>query len=128
MAQLKYEDDQCAVYPETRSLRICLGTGSDRSNENETFEDLFAPDPVPLKFKDEDWPLAWAAVSDEKIVGVIITNHDWVDDLWYFGSNAEECRKQITGKVQTPAFRPQVPHFSMIWEWRFMSAQCLPRK
>src|SRR6516162_6820481 len=28
---------------------------------NETFSDLFAPNPVPLKFKDEDWPLAWVA-------------------------------------------------------------------
>ena len=24
---------------------------------NETFGDLFAPNPVPLKFEDEDWPL-----------------------------------------------------------------------
>ena len=49
---------------------------------NETFKDLFAPNPVPLKFNDEDWPLAWVAVSGEKIVGVIITNQDWVSDLW----------------------------------------------
>ena len=49
---------------------------------NETFKDLFAPNPVPLKFEDEDWPLAWVAVSDEKIVGVIITNQEWVSDLW----------------------------------------------
>jgi hypothetical protein len=48
---------------------------------NEIFKDLFAPNPVPLKFKDEDWPLAWVAVSDEKIVGVIITNQEWVGDL-----------------------------------------------
>jgi len=25
---------------------------------NETFSDLFAPNPVPLEFDDEDWPLA----------------------------------------------------------------------
>jgi hypothetical protein len=37
---------------------------------NETFRDLFAPNPVPLKFKDENWPLAWVAVSDVKILGV----------------------------------------------------------
>jgi len=49
---------------------------------NETFKDLFAPNPVPLKFEDEDWPLAWVAVSDETIVGVIITNQGWVSDLW----------------------------------------------
>lgn len=45
-------------------------------------KDLFAPNPVPLKFEDEDWQLAWVAVSDEKIVGVIITNQEWVSDLW----------------------------------------------
>ena len=51
---------------------------------NEIFSDLFAPNPVPLKFEDEDWRLAWVAVSDEKIVGVIITNQEWVSDLWVF--------------------------------------------
>jgi ribosomal protein S18 acetylase RimI-like enzyme len=51
---------------------------------NETLKDLFAPNPVPLEFEDEDWPLAWVAVSDEKIVGVILTNQEWVSDLWVF--------------------------------------------
>jgi len=48
----------------------------------ETFKDLFAPNPVPLEFKDEDWPRAWVAASDAKILGVIVTNQEWVDDLW----------------------------------------------
>ena len=60
---------------------------------NETFRDLFAPNPVPLKFEDEDWPLAWVAVSDEKIVGVIITNQEWISDLWVF----REHRRQGVG-------------------------------
>ena len=60
---------------------------------NETFENLFAPSPVPLKFADEDWPLAWVAVSDEKIVGVLITNQEWVSDLWVF----REYRRQGVG-------------------------------
>jgi hypothetical protein len=61
---------------------------------NETFQDLFAPNPVPLKFEDEEWPLASVAVSDEKIVGLIITNQEWVSDL----SRAPQtrCWKQIT--------------------------------
>jgi ribosomal protein S18 acetylase RimI-like enzyme len=59
----------------------------------ETFKDLFAPNPVPLEFKDEDWPLAWLAVSDAKILGVIITNHEWVDDLWVL----REHRRQGVG-------------------------------
>ena len=60
---------------------------------NETFSDLFAPNPVPLEFKDEDWPVAWVAVSEEKIVGVIITSQDWVSDLWVL----REHRKQGIG-------------------------------
>jgi ribosomal protein S18 acetylase RimI-like enzyme len=59
----------------------------------ETFKDLFAPNPVPLKFKVEDWPLAWVAVSDAKILGVIITNQEWVDDLWVL----REHRRQGVG-------------------------------
>src|SRR5579859_4362143 len=60
---------------------------------SETFKDLFAPNPVPLEFKDEDWPLAWVAVSDVKIVGVIMTNQEWVDDLWVL----REHRRQGIG-------------------------------
>ena len=60
---------------------------------NETFRDLFAPNPVPLEFKDEDWPLGWAAVSAEEIVGVIITGQEWVDDLWVL----REYRRQGVG-------------------------------
>ena len=60
---------------------------------SETFKSLFAPNPVPLEFDDEDWPLAWVAVSDEKIVGVIITNQEWVSDLWVF----REQRRQGIG-------------------------------
>ena len=63
---------------------------------SETFKDIFAPNPVPLEFKDEDWPLAWVAVSDEKIVGVIITKQDWVDDLWVL---REERRQGIGSKL-----------------------------
>lgn len=60
---------------------------------NETFKELFAPNPVPLKFKDEDWPLSWVAVSGERIVGVILTNREWVDDLWVL----REQRRQGVG-------------------------------
>jgi len=59
----------------------------------ETFMDLFAPNPVPLEFNDEDWPLAWVAVSDAKILGVVITHQEWVDDLWVLG----EHRRQGVG-------------------------------
>ena len=61
---------------------------------SETFKDLFAPNPVPLEFKDEDWPLAWVAASHAKILGVIITHQEWVDDLWVL----QEYRRQGVGR------------------------------
>lgn len=79
---------QPGEYPSVRALIETVA--------NETFKDLFAPNPVPLKFEDEDWALAWVAVSDEKIVGVIMTNQEWVSDLWVF---REERRRGIGSKL-----------------------------
>src|SRR6201987_1937676 len=73
---------------ESGSVRALIETVA-----HETFSGLFVPNPVPLKFEDEDWPLAWVAVSNEKIVGVIITNQEWVSDLWVF----REHRRQGIG-------------------------------
>ena len=42
----------------------------------ETFGELFAPSPVPLNLEEDDWSLAWVAVSSAKIVGVVLTNQD----------------------------------------------------
>ena len=63
---------------------------------NETFSDLFAPNPVPLEFEERDWPLARVAVSDKTIVGVIITNQEWVGDLWVL---REHRRRGIGSKL-----------------------------
>jgi ribosomal protein S18 acetylase RimI-like enzyme len=54
---------------------------------NETFANLFAPNPVPLKLEEEDWSLAWVAFCDSKIVGVLLTNQEWVSDLWVLSEN-----------------------------------------
>ena len=54
---------------------------------NETFANLFAPNPVPLKLDEEDWSLAWVAVCDSKVVGVLLTNQEWVSDLWVLREN-----------------------------------------
>jgi ribosomal protein S18 acetylase RimI-like enzyme len=54
---------------------------------NETFGSLFAPNPVPLKIEDEDWSLAWVAVCDSNIVGVVLTNQEWISDLWVLREN-----------------------------------------
>jgi ribosomal protein S18 acetylase RimI-like enzyme len=56
----------------------------------ETFKDLFAPNPVPQEFKDGDWPRAWVAASRDKILGVIITDQEWVDDLWVLREHRQQ--------------------------------------
>ena len=58
-----------------------------RTVANETFAELFAPNPVPLKLEEDDWSLAWVAVCESKIIGVTLTREDWVSDLWIFREN-----------------------------------------
>jgi ribosomal protein S18 acetylase RimI-like enzyme len=70
---------------EYKSIQVLIETVA-----NETFRDLFAPNPVPLEFENQDWPQAWVAVCDRKIVGVIITNHEWVSDLWVLGGHRRQ--------------------------------------
>ena len=54
---------------------------------DETFADLFAPNPVPLKLDEDDWSLAWVAVRDHKIIGVLLTGEDLISDLWVLREN-----------------------------------------
>jgi ribosomal protein S18 acetylase RimI-like enzyme len=67
-----------------------------KSVAEETFRELFAPSPVPLNFDDDDWSLAWVAFSDTKIVGVLLTNKEWVTDLWVLRENR---RRGIGGRL-----------------------------
>jgi ribosomal protein S18 acetylase RimI-like enzyme len=76
---------------EWRSLRSLIETVV-----NETFSDLFAPNPVPLNFDDDDWSLAWVAVCEEKMVGVVMTREEWVSDLWVL---RESRRLGVGGKL-----------------------------
>jgi hypothetical protein len=64
----------------------------------ETFTDLFAPNPVPLKFEDDDWRLTWVAASDTNILGVMLTNQEWVSDLWYSVSTAGKGSEAICSR------------------------------
>ena len=57
---------------------------------NETFSDLFAPNPVPLKLEEDDWSLAWVAVHEAKIVGVLLTDADLISDLWVVRENRRQ--------------------------------------
>jgi ribosomal protein S18 acetylase RimI-like enzyme len=46
---------------------------------NETFAELF-PSGVPIG--EANWSAAWVAVSGEEIIGVTMTQDQWVSDLW----------------------------------------------
>jgi putative acetyltransferase len=60
---------------EQNSVRTLVQTVAD-----EIFRDLFAPSKVPIG--EEDWSLAWVAVSNTKIVGMVLTHKEWISDLW----------------------------------------------
>jgi ribosomal protein S18 acetylase RimI-like enzyme len=47
---------------------------------DETFAYLFAPSQVPIG--EAKWLPAWLAVSGEEIVGVTMTQDEWLSDLW----------------------------------------------
>lgn len=47
---------------------------------DETFAYLFAPSQVPIG--EANWLSAWLAISGEEIVGVAMTQDEWVSDLW----------------------------------------------
>ena len=59
---------------------------------DETYGDLFAPNPVPID--EQDWSAAWVAVSNTKIIGVILTRNEWISDLWVL----PESRSQGVGE------------------------------
>lgn len=52
---------------------------------DEIYGDVWAPSPLPIG--EEDWSLAWIAVTDGKIVGMVLTNEDWLSDLWVLGES-----------------------------------------
>ncbi|HEV8039384.1 MAG TPA: GNAT family N-acetyltransferase [Bryobacteraceae bacterium] len=47
---------------------------------DEVYAGLWASPPLPIG--DEDWSLAWLAVSESKIVGMVLTSEQWISDLW----------------------------------------------
>jgi len=47
---------------------------------DETYGGLWAPPPLPVD--EEGWHDSWVAVSDAKIIGVVRTGGEWLDDLW----------------------------------------------
>jgi len=56
------------------SIRAVVQTVVD-----ETYGGLWTPPPLPI---DEDWHSCWVSVRDTKIIGVVRTSGEWLDDLW----------------------------------------------
>jgi ribosomal protein S18 acetylase RimI-like enzyme len=52
---------------------------------DEAYGGLWAPPPIPIG--EDGWDLSWIAVPDAKIVGVVLTNGEWLDDLWVLRGN-----------------------------------------
>jgi ribosomal protein S18 acetylase RimI-like enzyme len=78
---------------ESDSVRALIQSVAD-----ETFAYMWRPAHVPIG--DDDWSLAWVAVSDAqilgtmKIVGATMTREDFVTDLWVL----REYRRQGIGQ------------------------------
>jgi ribosomal protein S18 acetylase RimI-like enzyme len=47
---------------------------------DETYGGLWAPPPLPIG--EMSWNLSWIAVLNTKIVGMVLTGGEWLDDLW----------------------------------------------
>ena len=63
---------------------------------NEIYGDLFAPpgchserseESLLSRYPEKDWSPAWVAVSDAKIVGVVLTHEERISDLWVLREN-----------------------------------------
>jgi ribosomal protein S18 acetylase RimI-like enzyme len=52
---------------------------------DEVYGGLWAPPPIPIG--EDGLDLSWIAVPDAKIVGVVLTNGEWLDDLWVLRGN-----------------------------------------
>jgi GNAT superfamily N-acetyltransferase len=60
---------------ELDSVRALVQTVVD-----ETYGGLWVPSPLPID--EENWHLSWIAELDTKIIGVVLTGREWLDDLW----------------------------------------------
>jgi ribosomal protein S18 acetylase RimI-like enzyme len=60
---------------ELKSVQTVVQTVVD-----DVYGGLWAPPPLPIN--QDGWDMSWIAVVDAKIVGVALTGHEWLDDLW----------------------------------------------
>jgi ribosomal protein S18 acetylase RimI-like enzyme len=52
---------------------------------DEIYGGLWAPPPLPVD--DESWHLSWVAVVNAKIDGMVLTQEEWISDLWVLREN-----------------------------------------
>jgi GNAT superfamily N-acetyltransferase len=62
------------------SVRAVIQTVLD-----EIYGGLWAPPPLPVD--EESWHSFWVAVRAAKIIGVVRTSGEWLDDLWVIREN-----------------------------------------
>jgi ribosomal protein S18 acetylase RimI-like enzyme len=60
---------------ELNSVRALVQTVVD-----EIYGGIWTAPPLPVE--KEGWEQSWIAGKDEKIVGVVLTDEEWLDDLW----------------------------------------------
>lgn len=72
---------------ECDSVRTVVQTVVD-----EIYGGLWSAPPLPIDA--ENWHSSWIAVRDAKIVGVVRTSGEWMDDLWVL----HESRRQGIGQ------------------------------
>jgi len=60
---------------ELDSVRAVVQTVVD-----ETYGGVWASPPLPIS--EENWHFSWIAVLGTKIVGMVLTSGEWLDDLW----------------------------------------------
>lgn len=52
---------------------------------DEIYGGLWAPPPLPVD--EVGWHSSWVAIRDRKIIGVVRTRGEWLDDLWVLREN-----------------------------------------
>lgn len=52
---------------------------------DEIYGGIWAQPPLPID--EEDWSLAWVAVTGANIVGMVLTHAEWISDLWVLREN-----------------------------------------
>lgn len=65
---------------ESDSVRAVVQTVVD-----DVYGGLWAPAPLPVD--EENWQSSWVAIANAKIIGVVRTSEEWLDDLWVLREN-----------------------------------------